>query len=329
MSSYLLFPFATGEFDRVSKAAGNREVGIVMSRGNGPQGAALARSIPPRRRSLPYIQRLFRNALPPFTEARQCCAGPGQSQFFGAMENWGRHFHLRILYAILNDPAITTEAGRQSIFVVEAHEMAHQWFGDLVTMAWWGDLWLNEGFASWMESKATERFHPDWGADIDRVGAREAAMALDSLNSTTPCRPAGLRTVEQANQAFDSISYSKGESVIAMLEDFAGPDVWRDGIRRYIAAHAYQNSRTTDLWSAAEAAGAHGLTTVATDFTTQPGIPLMSVGPAQCINGATSVTLTPGQFSASIAGRKSPRARSPGTSLSRRPASGAAPAQVA
>ena len=122
-------------------------------------------------------------------------------------------------------------------------------------------------------------------------------MGLDSLNSTHPVVQQ-VRTVEQANQAFDSIAYSKGQSVIAMLEAFATPDVWRDGIRRYVAAHAYRNTRTTDLWAAQEAAGAKGLTTIATDFTTQPGIPLISVGPAQCVNGATVATLTHGQFSA-------------------------------
>src|SRR5205814_5218444 len=199
-------------------------------------------------------------------------AGPGSSQFFGAMENWGAIFYFEQL--LLVDERLSTQSDRQGIFNVIAHEMAHQWFGDLVTMAWWDDLWLNEGFASWMENKTTQRFNPDWGADVDRVASREAAMGLDSLNSTHPVVQE-VRTVEQANQAFDSIAYSKGESVIAMLEDFAGPDVWRGGIRRYIAAHAYQNSRTTDLWSSAEAAGAHGLTQVAMDFTTQPGIPLM------------------------------------------------------
>ena len=211
------------------------------------------------------------------------------------MENWGAIFTFE--YAILDDPAITTEAQRQNIFTTEAHEMAHQWFGDLVTMAWWDDLWLNEGFASWMESKTTHHFHPDWGADIDRVGAREGAMRLDALNSTHPVVQQ-VRTVEQANQAFDAIAYSKGESVIAMLEDYAGADVWRDGIRRYIKAHAYQNSRTSDLWAAQEAAGATGLSIIARDFTTQPGIPLIAVGPAQCVNGATTVSLTQSQFSA-------------------------------
>ena len=127
--------------------------------------------------------------------------------------------------------------------------MAHQWFGDLVTMAWWDDLWLNEGFASWMESKTTEHFHPDWGADIDRVGAREGAMGLDLLQLDPPGRPAGAHG-RAGEPGVRRHRLPKGESVIAMLENFAGPDVWRDGIRRYIAAHAYQNTRTTDLWAA-------------------------------------------------------------------------------
>ena len=289
MSSYLLF-FADGDFERISKPAGGREVGIVVSRGNGDKART---ALDDEAQILPYYNDYFGTPYP--LPKLDNVAGPGQSQFFSAMENWGAIFTFE--YAILDDPAITTEAQRQNIFETEAHEMAHQWFGDLVTMAWWDDLWLNEGFASWMENKATQHFHPDWGAEVDRVAAREGAMGLDSLNSTHPVVQQ-VRTVEQANQAFDAIAYSKGMSVIAMLEAFATPDVWRDGIRRYVASHAYRNTRTTDLWAAQEAVGAKGLTTIATDFTTQPGIPLISVGPSQCVNGATVAALTQGQFSA-------------------------------
>ncbi len=289
MSSYLLF-FADGDFDRITKPAGGREVGIVMSRGNADKGQL---ALDAEAQILPYYNDYFGTPYP--LPKLDNVAGPGQSQFFGAMENWGAIFTFE--YVLLNDPAITSESLRQGIFGVEAHEMAHQWFGDLVTMAWWDDLWLNEGFASWMATKATEHFHPEWAPEIDRVGARESAMGLDALNSTHPVVQQ-VRTVEQANQAFDAIAYSKGESVISMLEAFAGPDVWQSGIQRYIATHAYQNSRTGDLWSAVEAAGAKGLTRIATDFTMQPGIPLISVGPAQCVNGATVTTLTQTQFSA-------------------------------
>ena len=288
MSSYLLF-FASGDFDRVSKPSAGREVGIVVSRGNGPKAHT---AIDDEAQILPYYNDYFGTPYP--LPKLDNVAGPGQSQFFSAMENWGAIFTFE--HSLLNDPAITSESERHRIFGTEAHEMAHQWFGDLVTMGWWDDLWLNEGFASWMGNKATEHFHPDWGADVDHVAAREAAMSRDSFSTTHPVVQ-HVRTVEQANQAFDAITYSKGESVISMLEAFAGADTWQRGIQAYVRRHAYQNTRTSDLWTAVESAGAKGLTTIATDFTTQPGVPLISVGPARCVGGRTVATLTQGQFS--------------------------------
>ncbi len=288
MSTYLLF-FGVGDFERISKRVGDREVGIVMSRGNADK-ARYALDV--EAQLLPYFDDYFGQpyALPKLDNV----AGPGQSQFFGAMENWGAIFTFEKI--LLLDPAITSERDRQAIFGVEAHEMAHQWFGNLVTMAWWDDLWLNEGFASWMGSRATQHFHPDWGADVDQVASREAAMNLDSFRTTHPVVQT-VRTVEQANQAFDAITYEKGQSVISMLEGFAGADVWRSGIRSYMARHKYRNTRTSDLWAALEQAGAKGLTVIAQDFTTKPGIPLIEVGPAVCVNGRTVATLTQSQFS--------------------------------
>jgi aminopeptidase N len=288
MSSYLLF-FADGDFDRITKRVGDKEVGVVMSRGNGPKGRLALDS---EAEILPYYDQYFGTPYP--LPKLDNVAGPGQSQFFGAMENWGAIFTFERI--LLNDPEITSEGERQAIFGVEAHEMAHQWFGDLVTMGWWGDIWLNEGFASWMANKATQHFHPDWGADIDHVAAREQAMGQDSFQSTHPIVQ-DVRTVEQANQAFDSITYEKGESVLSMLEGFATPEVWQRGIQDYIRKHAYQNTKTQDLWNAMEGAGATGLGTIARDFTDQPGIPLIEVGPAQCVGGRTIATLTQSQFS--------------------------------
>jgi aminopeptidase N len=288
MSSYLLF-FAAGDLERISKKVGQHEVGIVTTRGNAEKARY---ALDAEAQLLPYFDNYFGTPYP--LPKLDNVAGPGQSQFFGAMENWGAIFTFEKI--LLLDPAITSESDRQAIFTVEAHEMAHQWFGDLVTMAWWDDLWLNEGFASWMASRATQHFHPDWGADIGQVAAREEAMELDSFKSTHPIVQT-IRTVEQANQAFDSITYEKGESVISMLEGFAGQNVWREGIRAYMKKHAYQNTRTQDLWAAVEGAGAQGLRQIATDFTTQPGIPLIEVGPSQCVNGQTVATLTQSQFS--------------------------------
>jgi aminopeptidase N len=261
----------------------------VMSRGNGDKARYALNA---EAQILPYYNDYFgrRYPLPKLDNV----AGPGQSQFFGAMENWGAIFTFERI--LLLDPAITSEANKQAIFSVEAHEMAHMWFGDLVTMAWWDDLWLNEGFANWMENRTTQHFHPDWGADVGHVADREQAMNLDSFQTTHPIVQT-IRTVEQANQAFDSITYDKGESVISMLEGFAGENVWRTGLRNYIAKFAYRNSRTSDLWAAMEGAGAKGLTQIAQDFTAQPGIPLIEVGPSRCVNGRTVATLTQSQFS--------------------------------
>ncbi len=288
MSTYLLF-LGTGDLERITKRVGGTEVGVVMSRGNGDKARY---ALDAEAQILPYYNDYFARPYP--LPKLDNVAGPGQSQFFGAMENWGAIFTFEKI--LLLDPAITSERDKQAIFKVEAHEIAHQWFGNLVTMAWWDDLWLNEGCASWMASRTTHHFHPDWGIDVEVVAEREEAMELDSFETTHPVvQP--VRTVEQANQAFDAITYDKGQAVISMLEGFAGADVWRAGIRNYIDKFAYRNTRTADLWAALEQAGAKGLTNIARDFTGQPGIPLIEVASAQCINGRTVATVTQSQFS--------------------------------
>jgi len=288
MSSYLLF-FGAGDFGRIKKMAGNTEVGIVMGRGNESKAQT---ALDAEAQILPYYNDYFGVAYP--LPKLDNVAGPGQSQFFSAMENWGAIFTFERV--LLDDPAVTTENERQAIFGTEAHEMAHMWFGDLVTMAWWDDLWLNEGFASWMANKATQHFHSDWGAEFGTVRAREGAMGQDSLVTTHPIVQQ-VRTVEQANQAFDGITYSKGQAVISMLEGYASPAVWQKGIQGYVRAHQYQNTRTDDLWQAVEQAGATGLTEMAHDFTIQPGVPLIRAGAARCEAGRTAITLVQDEFS--------------------------------
>ncbi len=288
MSSYLLF-FGVGEFGRISQKVGKTDVGIVMGKGNEEKARFALKSAVDL---LPYYNDYFGVDYP--LPKLDNIAGPGQSQFFSAMENWGAIFSFESI--LLDDPKVTSEAGRQAIYAVNGHEMAHQWFGDLVTMSWWDDLWLNEGFASWMETKATAHFNPEWQVELSRVGGREAAMGLDSFQTTHPVVQK-IKTVEQTSQAFDAITYSKGEAVITMLENYAGEDVWRDGIRTYMKKHAYGNTVTNDLWSAVENAGAKGLVAIADDFTTKPGIPLIKVTGATCSGGQTSVTLQQGEFS--------------------------------
>jgi aminopeptidase N len=288
MSTYLLF-FGLGEFDRIAKKVGSTEVGVIMGKGNASKGQyALDASA----KIVEYYDDYFGVPFP--LPKLDNVAGPGQSQFFSAMENWGAIFTFERV--LLDDPKITSARAKQRIFQTDAHEIAHQWFGNLVTMKWWDDLWLNEGFASWMESKTTAHFNPDWQAEIDRVGGREAAMGLDSYATTHPVVQK-IKTVEQTSQAFDTITYQKGEAVITMLEGFAGEGVWRDGIRAYIKKHAYGNTVTDDLWNAVEAAGAKGLTKIAHDFTQKPGIPLIVVKSAMCEAGNTNVELTQSEFS--------------------------------
>ncbi|MFK3737068.1 M1 family metallopeptidase [Massilia sp. TN1-12] len=288
MSTYLLF-FALGDFERATATVDGTELGVITRRGAVKQAQFALDS---SKDILKEYNQYFgvRYPLPKLDNI----AGPGQSQFFGAMENWGAIFTFE--YALLLDPAIATQRDRQNIFSTAAHEMAHQWFGDLVTMRWWDDLWLNEGFASWMESRMTERLHPEWNSNLSAVGSRDGAMQRDSTAATHPVVQ-HIETVEQASQAFDEITYQKGEAVIRMLEAYVGENAWRDGVRAYMKAHAYGNTVSDDLWKQIEKAAGKPVTAIAHDFTLQPGVPLIRVGAPVCKNGATVVPLTQAEFS--------------------------------
>ncbi|HMJ92907.1 MAG TPA: M1 family aminopeptidase [Allosphingosinicella sp.] len=288
MSSYLLF-LAVGEFDRITKTAAGTEIGVVTKRGDGEKGRwALEGSA----QIVPFYNDYFGTPYP--LPKLDNVAGPGSSQFFGAMENWGAIFSFESI--LLVDPAITTEQTRQRIFEVAAHEIAHQWFGDLVTMAWWDDLWLNEGFASWMSTKATTKLHPEWQPELGLVEGRESAIGLDSVATTHPVVQR-ISTVEQISQAFDSITYRKGEAVITMLEDYVGEDAWRRGVQAYVQEHRLRNTQSDDLWAKVEEAAGKPVLAIAHDFTLQPGVPLIRVENATCRGGKTEVALRQTQFS--------------------------------
>lgn len=295
MSTYLLF-FGLGEFDRASVKSAGADVGVVTKKGDTPKAEFALKSAA---EILPWYNDYFGTPYP--LPVLDNIAAPGRSQFFSAMENWGAIFYFE--YALLLDPKISTETDKQNVFTTVAHEMAHQWFGDLVTMAWWDDLWLNEGFASWMEGRATEHFHPEWNAALGAVGGREYAMSLDALSTTHPVVQ-HVTTVEQASQAFDGITYQKGEAVIRMLEGYVGHDAWRDGVRAYMKKHAHGNTVSDDLWSAVETAAGKPIKAIAHDFTLQPGVPLITVSNATCAAGKTTLTLTQGEFSKDAPDRK-------------------------
>jgi aminopeptidase N len=303
MSTYLLF-FGLGEFERVTTRANGTELGVITTKGGSAQAAFALDS---SKAILGEYNRYFGVHYP--LPKLDNIAAPGRSQFFGAMENWGAIFTFE--YAMLLDPAISTQADKQEVFATVAHEMAHQWFGDLVTMQWWDDLWLNEGFASWMESRMMARLHPEWNTALDAVKVRERAMTRDALASTHPVVQ-HVDTVEQASQAFDEITYQKGESVIRMLEDYVGADAWRNGVRAYMRKHAYQNTVSDDLWREVETAAGKPVTGIAHEFTLQPGVPLIRVD-ATCKGGNTSVALTQAEFSRDLPNKQALRWRVPVT----------------
>lgn len=289
MSTYLLF-FGLGEFERATlKAENGTEVGVITPKGKVDQaklGLEAGRDV------LKEYNDYF--GVPYPLPKLDNIAAPGRSQFFSAMENWGAIFTFE--NTLLLDPSIATVTDQQRIFGVAAHEIAHQWFGDLVTMQWWDDLWLNEGFASWMADRTTDKLHPEW--DPDRVGAAytsRGAMGRDSIATTHPVVQ-HVATVEQASQAFDGITYGKGSAVINMLENYIGADAWRDGVRNYMKKHAYSNTATDDLWTEMEkVAPGKQFVQVAHDFTLQPGIPLIKVD-TRCDGGKTVVSLQQGEF---------------------------------
>ena len=288
MSSYLLF-LGMGDVERKTVMAGKTEIGIITRRGVVDQGDyALASA----KRLLTYYNDYFGQPYP--LPKLDMIAGPGSSQFFGAMENWGAIFYFEP--EVLFDAKRATQSGKQRIYTVVAHEMAHQWFGDLVTMKWWDDLWLNEGFASWMENKTSVDLNPEWYPAATAVAQdREGALQIDATAATHPIIR-HVETVDQIGEAFDNITYMKGQAVIGMMEATLGPDTFRDGIRRYMAKYKYSNTATDQLWAELSAAAGKPVAAVAHDFTLQAGVPLVSMTGAKCVDGKTRVTLAQGRF---------------------------------
>jgi aminopeptidase N len=296
MSSYLMY-LGLGNVERKTLMAGNVEIGVITRKGVIDQGDyALASA----KRILDHYNDYFGTPYP--LPKMDMIAGPGSSQFFGAMENWGAIFYFERV--LLQDPKLATESQKQDIFNVVAHEMAHQWFGDLVTMSWWDDLWLNEGFASWMASKTANDLNPEWGALTQTMAFdRQGAMARDARVTTHPIIQ-HVETPDQISQAFDDITYRKGEAVIQMLEGAVGPDAFRTGVRRYMAKYKYGNTVTDQLWAEVSAASGQPIKPMMDSFTLQGGVPLIRVADPVCENGSTSVSWTQGRFALDEGSRK-------------------------
>ncbi len=193
---------------------------------------------------------------------------------WGAMENLGAVTYRET--ALLVDPERATMSEQPRVADVIAHELAHMWFGDLVTMKWWNGIWLNEAFATFMELKCVDSYRPDWKRWLAFAAARNGAMDTDSLASTRPIEfPVG--SPEEANEMFDVLTYSKGSSVLRMLEVYLGEDTFRDGIRLYLKTHSYGNTETADLWAALEEVSGEPVGEIMEGWIFQGGYPRLRV----------------------------------------------------
>jgi aminopeptidase N len=284
MPSYLI-EFTGGELAQVAGQVGRTGLGIWAVRGREADGAtALANA----QQILADYNDYFGFPFP--LPKLDSIAIPGG--FGGAMENWGAITYNEQLLLL---GASSTLRDRFNVYDVQAHEMAHQWNGDLVTMAWWDELWLNESFASWRGTKETAERNPSWKwwevADV----SRESAMHGDARPGSHPIHQPVADELQAAN-VFDSVTYQKGQAVLRMLEAWLGPEVFRDGIRRYIRARAYSNSTATDLWNALSAASHGDVASVARDWTEQAGFPLVSVSASCDAAGERTITLAQRRF---------------------------------
>jgi aminopeptidase N len=192
----------------------------------------------------------------------------------GAMENFGA-----ITYRetdLLVDAKDGTVDAKKRVSDVIAHEMAHQWFGDMVTMQWWDNIWLNEGFATWMEDKAAGAFHPQWDFAEDTETSVQSTLNYDAGKTTHPILARNVVTPAEISELFDGISYGKGGAVLGMVENFLGPEVFRQGVHNYLEAHMFANATAEDFWSAQTAASHQPVDKIMSSFVVEPGVPLLT-----------------------------------------------------
>ena len=192
----------------------------------------------------------------------------------GAMENAAAITYRETLLTI--DDKNASVDSHQAVVGVLAHEMAHMWFGDLVTMKWWNDIWLNEGFATWMASKPSESWKPEWHAETGEIQQTVGALGNDSITSVRPIR-SKAETPAEIQALFDGIAYAKTASVLRMVEAYVGPEVFRNGVNAYLEKHAYSNTSAEDFWNQMAATSEKPVDQIMSGFTQQPGAPLITV----------------------------------------------------
>jgi aminopeptidase N len=285
MPSYLV-EFSGGDLAEISAESGGYKFGVWAVRGqekNGEYALANAQQI------LADYNDYFGYPFP--LPKLDSIAVPGGFQ--GAMENWGA-----ITYndqTLLLTPS-STDGDRQEIYSVQAHEMAHQWNGDLVTMAWWDDMWLNESFASWVSAMETDHRNPSWNWWEVQDADKEDAMKADARVASHAIQQHVSDELQATNAADPEITYSKGQAVLRMFDNYLGHDTFRAGLRDFMKAHAYSNATSADLWKALGEASGKDVAKVAADWTEQAGFPLVSVTASCDDKGQRTIALSQSRF---------------------------------
>ncbi|TMQ69551.1 MAG: hypothetical protein E6K80_11335 [Candidatus Eisenbacteria bacterium] len=266
LPSYLV-AIGAGPFDAIPIAGLSVPGRAVMVHGSAPLGHVAAQETPP---ILEALERWFDRKYP--YDKLDLIAVPEFTA--GAMENAAAITFRET--RLLLDPKTMSPSQRLGLISTTAHELSHMWFGDLVTLAWWDDLWLNESFASWMGDKITNQVAPEFHVANDQVTSADRAMVTDARLTTRAIRARQLAS-DNLSQLFDVLSYQKGQAVLGMLERWLGPETFRAGVRGYIAAHAFGNATAADLWTALSKAAGRDVGAVAGSFLEQPGVPIVTV----------------------------------------------------
>jgi len=267
MSTYLIY-LGVGEFEYLNGKIGKTQIRVVTTKGNKSKGRF---SLDLGKKLLVEYEKYFGIKYP--LPKLDLIAVPDFAA--GAMENWGAiTFRETIL---LYDANTSSTRTKQFIAEVISHEIAHQWFGNLVTMEWWNDLWLNESFATFMATKFVDKFYPEWDLwDQFIEDAMNVAMGLDSLKTTHPI-DVKVNSPAEIREIFDAISYDKGGCILRMLEDYVGEPNFRKGLMAYLKAFKYKNARGQDLWNAIGKASKMPVSSMVNSWLKQPGFPLVEI----------------------------------------------------
>ncbi|MGH1522142.1 MAG: M1 family metallopeptidase, partial [Nitrosopumilus sp.] len=267
VSTYLIY-LGVGEFEYLTGKVGKIQIRVVTTKGNKSKGKF---SLELGKKLLTSYEKYFGIKYP--LPKLDLIAVPDFAA--GAMENWGAiTFRETIL---LYDPKTSSTRTKQFIAEVISHEIAHQWFGNLVTMKWWNDLWLNESFATFMATKFVDKFYPEWDLWNQFVeDAMNVAMGLDSLKTTHPI-DVKVNSPAEIREIFDAISYDKGGCVLRMLEHYVGEPNFQKGLKKYLSDFKYKNAKGQDLWNAIGKASKMPVSSMVNTWLKQPGFPLVEI----------------------------------------------------